>query len=218
VVELTEVAHRFKLEQGRLGVRYRGAGKRQVQVETDLQGTVSARARAGEFTVLRTPTAVAIATRTGVVDLRTPHGMTQVKGGQQSVVVSGAPPEPPVALPKEVLLRLAQLAEPPRPTPDHELQTTLRGQTQAGNRVFVAGRVVPVDRDGHFRAEVPLRPGPNRIEILTEGPSGESRTQVIELAAAVGASGVQVRWQKRHTLDVNWHKRPKIDLRWGKAP
>jgi len=212
VVELTEVVHRFKLEQGRLGVSYRAAGKRQVQVETDLEGNVAARTGQGTFSVLRTPTAVAVATRTGVVDLSTPRGTTRVKEGQQSVVLSGEPPAPAVALPKEVLLQLAKLEERPRPG---DRETTVRGQTQAGNRVFIAGRVVPVDRHGRFSASVPVRAGHDQIEILTEGPSGDQRTQVIKLAlAATRPAG----GEKRDKLDVHWHKRPKIDLKWGKQP
>jgi hypothetical protein len=88
--------------------------------------------------------------------------------------------------------------------------------------VFIAGRVVPVDRDGRFSAAVPLRAGHDQIEVLTEGPGGDQRTQVIRLALAatqpVAGRDPRVNWQKRHKLDVQWHKRPKIDLKWGKPP
>jgi hypothetical protein len=85
--------------------------------------------------------------------------------------------------------------------------------------VFVAGRLVPVDRGGRFSADVPVRFGRNPIEVLTEGPSGEARKQTVELAVAASrpADTVQINRQRRPKLDVKWHKRPKIDMKWGRA-
>jgi hypothetical protein len=73
--------------------------------------------------------------------------------------------------------------------------------------VFIAGRVVAVARDGRVSAPGPRRGGRTPLEVLSEGPSGETRAQVVKPAGG----DAQVKSQKRHKLDVRWHKRAKID-------
>ena len=58
------------------------------------------------------------------------------------------------------------------------------GQTTPGARVKVSGKDADVDRQGGFRAEVPLEPGENTISIeaINNGTSVEVSRQVVSLA------------------------------------
>jgi hypothetical protein len=206
VREITEVTHRFRLEQGRLSVDYREDGERVIQIEGQGGKTV-ARAKAARFSVLGTGRTVAVATETGVVDLSSAGSTVRVAEGQQSVVVESKPPAPPASIPKEVALKVARASVP---GPSSRSYTILRGSTQPGNRVLLEGRAVAVDDRGRFSIKVPLKPGTNKIEVTTEDASGRRKRRSFRYFAVSSASpvkDVKVTWDKKHKLDVTWEKR-----------
>jgi hypothetical protein len=113
-----------------------------------------------------------------------------------------------VAIPKHVLLKVARARLPT----EGAGTTTLRGQTQPGNRVLVGGRPAPVDARGRFKIRVPLKPGGNRISVITEDASGRREERVLQYFAVKSGARVddlKVNWGKRTKLDVEWEKRPK---------
>jgi hypothetical protein len=204
VREITDVTHRFRLEQGRLSVDYREDGKRVIQIEGKGGKTV-ARAKAARFSVLGTGKTVAVATETGVVDLSSAGSTVKVAEGQQSVVVESKPPAPPSSIPKEVALKVARAS-----VPSSRSYTILRGITQPGNRVLLEGRPIAVDDRGRFSVKVPLKPGTNSIELTTEDASGRRKRRNFRYFAVSSASpvkDVKVTWGKKHKLDVTWEKR-----------
>lgn len=206
VREITEVTHRFRLEQGRLSVDYREDGKRVIQIEGKGGKTV-ARAKVARFSVLGTGKTVAVATETGVVDLSSAGSTVKVAEGQQSVVVESKPPAPPSSIPKEVALKVARASDP-----SSRSFTILRGTTQPGNRVLLEGSPVAVDDRGRFSVKVPLKPGTNNIEVTTEDASGRRKRRTFRYFAVSSASpvkDVKVTWGKKHKLDVTWEKRKK---------
>lgn len=207
VRELTDVTHRFRLEQGRISVNYRRDGKRVLQIESK-DGKAVARTREASFSVLQTKDTVAVATETGRVDLSAAGKTVKVEQGKQSVVPRDAPPAAPAAIPKAVLLKVARARLPSRTS---RKETTLRGQTQPGNRVLVAGEAASVDAQGRFSIKVPLKQGGNRIVVVTQDPSGRREERVLKYFAV--RSGARV-----DDLKVDWGKRPKLDVTWGKRP
>jgi FecR protein/Glucodextranase, domain B len=207
VRELTDVTHRFRLEQGRISVNYRRDGKRVLQIESK-DGKAVARTQEASFSVLQTDDAVAVATETGRVDLSAAGKTVKVEQGKQSVVPRDAAPAAPAEIPKAVLLKVARARLPSR---TNRKETTLRGQTQPGNRVLVAGKAASVDAQGRFSIKVPLKSGGNRIVVVTQDPSGRRKERVLKYFAV--RSGARV-----DNLKVDWAKRPKLDVTWGKRP
>lgn len=208
VREVTRAAHRFRLRQGRLSVDYKEDGERVLLLESK-DGKAVARATEARFAILQTDKVV-VATRTGRVDLTAAGSTVAVPAGKQAIVEPGTAPTAPAAIPKEVLLRVARAR-----LPGEERSAVIRGQTDPGNRVLVAGKAARVDARGRFSVRVPLGPGKNQVEILTEDAAGRKKQVRRYFAVTAGApvEGVKVDWSKRHKLDVTWDKRPNVKER-----
>jgi len=63
-----------------------------------------------------------------------------------------------------------------------ELEYTLMGQTDAGNRVELDGEAIAVDADGQFAVKVPAKVGRNVFSLAAENSDGYSRLLDIHLA------------------------------------
>jgi len=198
VREITRSLHRFRLAHGRLSVNYGRQGDRRIRIETE--GGAVAETAEGQFSVLRTPRAVAVATKTGTVDLRAANRKVKVKPGEQAVAEDGRPPAPAMAIPKRVLLQIAGIASEPRKVTQRF--TAVEGRTRPGNRVLVGGREVAVDRRGRFVVRVPLKEGRNRIPVTIEDPSGRRRTKLLEYFVVISNEPIE-------KIKINWGARKK---------
>ncbi len=196
VREINKKIHTFRLDHGRLSVDYKKDGHRRIRVESNTGAT--AEAMEGKFTVMRTRTAMAVATETGSVDLQAAGRKVQLKAGEQSVVLDDQPPTGPMAIPKSVLIKIAGLTEAPIEVRGNS--AIVKGSTQPGNRVTIRGRQVRVDRKGLFRQKVALKQGLNRIQIVFEAPAGRRRTRVVEYYALPPdglIEDIKLRWTKK---------------------
>ncbi|MCC6749264.1 MAG: FecR domain-containing protein [Deltaproteobacteria bacterium] len=176
VQELSEVLHHFTLDRGHLKVDYAKEGWRVLRVESGKRKVV-AQSREARFSVLVTDETVAVATETGVVDLKSAGRSVRVPAGQQSVVQGEQAPSEPLPIPKEVLLKVAGASGVPLPM--KQLSATVRGHAAPGSRVEVGGQWTTVRPDGSFEQRVALRPGVNRVQVVTEDPSGRRRTEEV---------------------------------------
>lgn len=196
VREINEQIHTLRLQRGRLSVDYQKDGRRLIRVESDTGA--AAEATEGKFTVMRTRTAMAVATETATVDLHAAGRTVQIKAGEQSVVLDDQPPSGPMAIPRSVLLRIAGLSGAPIEIRGDS--ALLKGSTQAGNRVTIRKQQVQVDGRGQFTHRVNLRPGLNRIHIEIEDPAGHQRTRVVEYFALPREGlieDIKLRWTKK---------------------
>jgi hypothetical protein len=196
VKEITRSLHRFRLAHGRLSVKYDREGDRRIRIETS--GGAVAETKEGQFSVLRTPRAVAVATTTGTVDLRAASRKVKVKAGEQAVALDGKPPAPVMAIPKRVLLKIAGVTKEPKKLTQRF--TAVEGRTRPGNRVLVGGREVAVDARGRFVVRVPLREGRNRVPVIIEDPSGRRRTKILEYFVVISNEPIE-------NIKFRWHKK-----------
>ncbi|MDJ0765243.1 MAG: FecR domain-containing protein [Myxococcota bacterium] len=156
---------RFKLYQGRITVELEKSDQ-SLRVENS-DGSVVAQSEEGIFTVLNTGTTVAVATRTGSVDLSSGGETVAVTSGQQSVAARGIPSKP-APIPADVMLRVVD----PGCRVQRERHVVLRGRTTPGSALSANGTPVELREDGRFSVRVPLKIGKNNIAVVTEDPAG----------------------------------------------
>jgi len=83
---------------------------------------------------------------------------------------AGAPPEDPEKIPEEVLLQVVW------PEGDHHGDTAqIEGHVRPASLVTINGAQTAVGDDGRFAATVPLRDGPNHVDVQTEDLAGRTR-------------------------------------------
>jgi hypothetical protein len=202
VREIAEASHRFRLHRGRLSVDHQPAGQRVIQIESR-DGQAMVQARSARFYVMGTGGALAVATDRGTATLQAQGKAVDVHDGHQSVAVAGSPPADPVAIPKEVLLRIAGLGRRVRVA---QSSTLVEGQTQPGNRVLVGGRPVDPDGNGRFGVRVPLTKGAaTTVRVVAEAPSGGTKAGEVTYVMAKNAADAKRKGSIRN-----------IDIRWGK--
>jgi hypothetical protein len=170
VNELSRAAHRFRLTRGRVQVDYEPDGQRLVRIESE-SGAV-AQATSARFWMLASGTVVAVATERGLVNLTAAGKEVQVRAGEQTVVTGGAPPAP-VAIPVDVLLKVARTAQ------QEGACAVVEGRARPGSELLVDGEPVVVVVDGRFRLTLPRRPGAREVVLAAREPGYALREQRI---------------------------------------
>jgi hypothetical protein len=83
---------------------------------------------------------------------------------------AGAPPEDPEKIPEEVLLQVVW------PEGEHRGATAqIEGHVRPASLVTINGAQTAVGDDGRFATAVPLRDGPNHVDVQTEDLAGRTR-------------------------------------------
>lgn len=181
VRDLSAAVHRLKLTRGRITAAYEPDGERVLRIE-DETGTAVAESRGARFSVLSTGQTLAVATETGVVNLKAADKVVEVSSGQQAVALRGQAPSAATPISPELLLKVARAAQPG----SSGLCATLDGAASAGSQVTVDGLEVPVQADGRFHSAVASRPGLKAVRVVMRDASGKtSESQVPCLAGAV---------------------------------
>ena len=191
VHELSSSVQRLGLVRGRASVDYDEGGERVLRIENE-NGNAVAEVRAGKFSIMNTGGTVAVATETGSVDLSASGRKVEVAAGMQSVVAGGAPSRP-LTIPVDVLLRVAD----PGCITQREPFYTVRGRTTPGSNVRVNDVGGAVQLDGRFVVRVPLRPGKNRIVVVTEDVTGREKRRVFPCVTHDPRANIE-------GIDINW--------------
>ncbi len=191
VRELSSSVQRLGLVRGRASVDYDEGGERVLRIENE-NGNAVAEVRAGKFSIMNTGGTVAVATETGSVDLSASGRKVEVAAGMQSVVAGGAPSRP-LTIPVDVLLRVAD----PGCITQKEPFYTVRGRTTPGSNVRVNDVGGAVQLDGRFVVRVPLRPGKNRIVVVTEDVTGREKRRVFPCVTHDPRANIE-------GIDINW--------------
>ncbi len=191
VRELSSSVQRLGLVRGRAFVDYDEGGERVLRIENE-NGNAVAEVRAGKFSIMNTGGTVAVATETGSVDLSASGRKVEVAAGMQSVVAGGTPSSP-LAIPVDVLLRVAD----PGCITQKEPFYTVRGRTTPGSNVRVNDVGGDVQLDGRFVVRVPLRPGKNRIVVVTEDVTGRKKRRVFPCVTHDPRANIE-------GIDINW--------------
>jgi len=100
-------------------------------------------------------------------------GRFVIRGGEQSVVVSGQAPGAPTAIPVDVLLSVAGSALSTKAC------AFLEGRVRPGSELLVDGEPIAVVAEGRFRLTVPQRPGAREALLVVREPGGATREQRI---------------------------------------
>lgn len=195
VRELTEAVHRFRLSRGRIAVDYANSGERVLKIENETTGAV-AETRGAKFHVLATGVSLAVATETGVVDLKAAEGTVRVGEGQQSVVHAGSPPSAAEPIPVELLLKLARAGQE-----QAQLCVKVEGSVRPGCEVRIDGKVVTADAQGRFAVAVDRRKGLKAVKVETRDALGRSREQRVPCGGVKrkpgddpAITGIRIRW------------------------
>jgi hypothetical protein len=192
---VTRAVHTIQLQRGRIDVDYLGREDRVLRVRSE-NGTV-AEAREARFTVLRSGTMVAVATRGGSVNLSSAGVTVQVPAGKQSVAFDGVKPLAAEPIPLDVLLKVASKA-----SARDSLCVSLTGKVRVGTEVFVEGEPALVSSDGSFRADVPRREGLGQVKVVAREPGGEIQEMMMACRPARTRGGprqaesVKFRWDE----------------------
>lgn len=181
----------FKLVRGRIAVEYKESG-RKLRIES-ADGSAAAETEEGVFAVLSTGTAVAVATKTGSVDLSTGGTAVAVRAGEQSVAAGGAVSRPRT-IPLDVLLKVVD----PGCRVQREAFIVLSGRTAPGAAVRANGAQADIDAQGRFSVRVPLRVGKNDILVVTEDVAGHRKTKKFPCITVDPGAPIK-----------------KIDIKWG---
>ena len=68
--------------------------------------------------------------------------------------------------------RVSVTVDTTAPALQAQIKLVVEGQVEAGSSVLIDGVEVPVDGSGHYRAEVPVRKGQRKVEIVAIDQSG----------------------------------------------
>lgn len=72
----------------------------------------------------------------------------------------------------ETSARVTVTVDTTAPALQAQIKLVVEGQVEAGSSVLIDGVEVPVDSSGHYRAEVPVRKGQKKVEIVAIDQSG----------------------------------------------
>ncbi|MCP4678344.1 MAG: FecR domain-containing protein [Deltaproteobacteria bacterium] len=181
---------KFKLLHGRIAVDYKEKDRR-LRIENQ-DGSTAAETEEGIFTVLNTGTTVAVATKTGTVDLFSGGQQVAIRAGQQSVASGGAPSRPG-KIPLDVMLRVVD----PGCRVQRESFIVLKGQTDPGAQVTSNGASAKIKSDGRFLIRVPLKAGKNNIVVVTKDLFGNEREQAFPCVTVNPRASIK-------KVDINW--------------
>lgn len=191
VRELSSSVQRLGLVNGRASVDYQEGGERVLRIENE-DGSAVASVTRGKFSIMNTGETVAVATETGTVDLSSGGESVAVEAGEQSMVAGGAPTNP-LAIPAELLLRVAD----PGCRVQREMYITMRGRTNPGSAVVVNDSHATVRADGRFNVRVPLKVGKNTIVVSTSDVQGREKRRVFPCVTVDPGAAIK-------EVDINW--------------
>lgn len=191
VGDVTDDDRRLKLNKGRLSVEYKKEDKRLLIENQD--GSAVAETEEGTFSILSTGTTVAVATKTGSVNLMSGEDKVTVNPGEQSVAKGGVVSKP-APIPLSVMLRVVD----PGCRVQREKFVVLKGKVTPGSSVTANGTSADVAINGGFSVRVPLRVGKNNIKVVTEDPSGRRAKRNFPCITVDPSASIE-----------------KIDIRWG---
>lgn len=169
VAELTAAVHRFRIKRGRVAAAYQQDGERVLRIEAE-SGAAVAEARTARFSVAVTGTSFAVATETGVVDLRSAGSAVTVGAGQASVAHEAEAPRAPAPIPTAVLLKVAAAARGQNPC------TLVEGVAEPGSLVTVGDVEAPLDAEGRFRTRFDPH-GAKEIRVVLRDVTGRTREE-----------------------------------------
>jgi hypothetical protein len=196
VREVTAAVHRFKLTKGRIAARYQKDGARVLRIE-GADGNTAAVAESASFSVLASGASLAVATETGTVQLRSAGGEVKVEAGRQAVATAGQAPSAPVAIPVELLLKVADASR----VGSGDLCAAVEGRAAPGTEVLVDGEAVRVEIDGRFSTRVPRR-GRKSVVVLTRAVDGRTAEEKVPCRPAPQERLIDfnVRWKNDSEL------------------
>ncbi len=169
VRHLAEKAFRFLLEEGMIAADVIEDPDHLFEVAAS---TAVATTRGGSFKMnVNQDGLVAVGTSRGTVDLEAEGRVVQLKRGYMSRVERGKVPEDPIRIPNRLFLKVRWPSRRDRSS----RQLAVKGKTEAGARVKVAGVTVEVDAAGEFHTVVALKEGANRVEVVAEDVGGNKR-------------------------------------------
>jgi hypothetical protein len=186
--ELTDRVHRFKLTRGRVAVDYKPDGKRVLRIESE-RGDAVAETTEARFSVLSTGTSLAIATESGSVELTSDNRAVLVAAGQQAIAQGGAAPKGPVAIPTDVLLKVANAA-----ASGTSLCADIEGTAEPGAEVVVNGEPAEVDREGRFSMRVPRNRAHKFVRVAMRMASGRERVEEVPCTPEINE--MSIRWKR----------------------
>jgi hypothetical protein len=195
VREISETVDRFRLVRGRIGVDYNEAGGRRLKIESE-DGRAVAESPSGKFTVLNSSGIVSVATSSGEVKLSAGDREVKVAPGTLSKVLPGGAPSAVEPIPVAVMLRVAS----PQKQLVRERATTVTGRTDVGARVQVNDVQAAVDAKGFFSAQIPLKPGKNRIVVTSEDAGGNVKTSElppVTMDAEAPVEDLNIHWKNK---------------------
>jgi non-canonical (house-cleaning) NTP pyrophosphatase len=173
IAELTAAVHRFKIRRGRVAAAYQPDGERVLRIERE-SGDAIAEARAASFSVRATDTTFAVATETGMVNLRAAGKAVDVAAGQLSVAQTEHAPSPAAPIPTAILLKVAAAAH-------SDPCSGVEGVASPGAEVLVQGRPATVGANGHFKVKVDDKDA-HEVRVEVRDVSGLSREESLACA------------------------------------
>lgn len=185
VRQASKDAHGFKLVRGQVAVDHRPELGRTLRIEGE-DGQAVASTGGARFSVLASGGTLAVATRTGTVNLEAAGATVAVGGGEQSVARGGRPPSAAAAIPVKLLLKLATEAGQGCPS--------VRGVAQEGTEVTVDGRAVATDADGRFVIRGPAD-GRAALQVRLRHVSGRTETRRIDCSGPSSDVDLSIRWK-----------------------
>lgn len=194
--EVSTNDRRFKLLRGRISVEYREEDRR-IRIENE-DGSAVAEAEEGIFTVLNTGQTVAVATKTGSVNLFAGGSRVAVGAGKQSSTTRGAVPLAPTPIPVDILLRMID----PGCQVQRESFIVLKGVTSPGAIVTANGNLATIRKDGHFAVRVPLRHGKNRIQVVSQDATGSRKEKTFPCVTVDPGAPIK-------NIDIKWGPKGK---------
>jgi len=192
VRELSGAVQKLGLISGRASVDYRDNGERVLNIENG-DGTVVARVQKGRFAVLNNGQLLAVATKTGSVDLSSAGRTVVVSEGKQSVAYAGQTPMTPFEIPVDALLRIADGS--------CRIQKSggavVKGTVSVGARLSVDGQPVTPDGGGRFSIALKAAAPGKKVLIRETDLWGETRETQLTCATAAQKAGIR-------EVDINW--------------
>ncbi len=190
--ELTNRLSKVRLEQGLVTADVTPGEQSELLLQV-LGSGLEARTKDGAFSVIRGNEGhVTIAGKRGRVDVRSAGSSVALADGQQSSVVPGEAPSPPVAIPGELLIKLTQgYAKKLRVR-----SSRVEGETSPGAVVTVNG-IETTAPSGRFSVNVPLNEGTNSLTVVSRDVLGREKKQVvsgIEVDTSPPAAKGRVQW------------------------
>ena len=166
-------------------------------VDVEVEGSdARAHSQGGHFFVTADGRGVvAVAAVTGSVNLTVNNKRVEVKAGTVSRIAGGELEDASPAL-RRVLLSVRW----PQERATSKDTVPVSGKVEAGSRVFIQGRPVPVEPGGSFRADVPLRDGKQTVAVVAIDPLGRRKQVDTTIVRDQSTPTVRVKkklWQSR---------------------